>query len=608
MLQGRVLYINTQKDLTGEFLTYPTGVPDGYNRQLIQIDDGTEKGALFTLSCEYADTGRSNSVKWGKLDLNTVTIPDTKATFYDINIDEDVKEVANVWPKEGQVISGADQYFMIQPKRGHEIQQVLVNGKPVHLYTSWIKVPTVRENINIAIETTQVSDEARIINSKEDSQFYLVPPGYSTVDGREIFEWTLENNKHFCWVLEPDADTGAYRIKNMNTNMYLSVKGGSTAEGANIIQTKNLSDSSLWKLTEVEDGWFSIINYESGLAITRGQPGAFEKPTERFAVQKNYTGADNQLWGFDYVLENRQLHNVNIDTAIKNGTVMANHKTAASGETVFLSVEANKGYKLVENSLKVNGTPVSGNSFIMPDKEVTITADFVRLAVSGISIKTQPNQTVYEVNGQLNLAGLVLEVTYEDGSKSEVAEGFDVSQVDISTVGEKTITVTYRDKTATFTVNVKKAEQPPVATLDSITISGPTKTEYEIGDKLDLTGLAVIAHYSDGSYQEVTDYEVSGFDSTAAGKKTITVRYVEDGITELAQFELTVKAKDISSSGSDLNDPSDSNPNASSESNTNSNKPQTGDSFPLAAGIGVGFIALGCLGALITLRKRGRVG
>ena len=601
------VYINTQKDLTGEFLTYPTGVPDGYNRQLIQIDDGTEKGALFTLSCEYADTGRSNSVKWGKLDLNTVTIPDTKATLYDINIDEDVKEVANVWPKEGQVISGADQYFMIQPKRGHEIQQVLVNGKPVHLYTSWIKVPTVREDINISIETTQVSNEARIINSKEDSQFYLVPPGYSTVDGREIFEWTLENNKHFCWVLEPDADTGAYRIKNMNTNMYLSVKGGSTAEGANIIQTKNLSDSSLWKLTEVEDGWFSIINYESGLAITRGQPGAFEGPTERFAVQKNYTGTDNQLWGFDYVLENRQLHNVNIDTAIKNGTVTANHKTAASGETVFLSVEANKGYKLVENSLKVNGTPVSGNSFIMPDKEVTITADFVRLAVSGISIKTQPNQTVYEVNDQLNLAGLVLEVIYEDGSKSEVAEGFDVSQVDMSTVGEKTITVTYQGKTAAFKVTVKETEKP-VVTLESITISGPSKTEYKIGDKLDLTGLVVIAHYSDGSYQEVTDYEVSGFDSTAAGKKTITVRYVEDGITELAQFELTVKAKDTSSSGSDLNDPSDSNPNASSESNTNSNKPQTGDSFPLVAGIGVGFIALGCLGALITLRKRGRVG
>ena len=85
------------------------------------------------------------------------------------------------------------------------------------------------------------------------------------------------------------------------------------------------------------------------------------------------------------MLENRQLHNVNIDNAIKNGTVTANHKTSASSENVSL---------------------FSGNSFIRPDKEVTITDDFVRLAVSGVSIKTQPNQTVYEVNNQLILAGL----------------------------------------------------------------------------------------------------------------------------------------------------------------------------------------------------------
>ena len=91
------------------------------------------------------------------------------------------------------------------------------------------------------------------------------------------------------------------------------------------------------------------------------------------------------------------------------------------------------------------------------------------------------------------------------------------------------------------------------------------------------------------------------------GKETITVRYVEDGITELVQFELIVQAKGTSSAGSDSNDPSDSNPNAPSESNTNSNKPQTGDSFPMVTGIGVGSIALGCLGTLITLRKGGGV-
>ena len=238
-------------------------------------------------------------------------------------------------------------------------------------------------------------------------------------------------------------------------------------------------------------------------------------------------------------------------------------------------------------------------TFTVNVKEAAPVVTLESITVSG------PTKTEYKIGEELDLTGLVVTAHYSTGDEATVT-GYEVSGFDSSTAGEKTITVTYQGKTAAFKVTVKETEKP-VVTLESITISGPNKTEYKIGDKLDLTGLVVIAHYSDGSYQEVTDYEVSGFDSTAAGKKTITVRYVEDGITKLAQFELTVKAKDTSSAGSDSNDPSDSNPNAPSESNTNSNKPQTGDSFPMVTGIGVGIIALGCLGTLITLRKGGGV-
>ena len=110
-----------------------------------------------------------------------------------------------------------------------------------------------------------------------------------------------------------------------------------------------------------------------------------------------------------------------------------------------------------------------------------------------------------------------------------------MSGFDSSTAGEKTITVTYQDKTTAFTVNVKEAA--PVVTLESITVSGPTKTEYEIGDELDLTGLVVTAHYSTGDEATVTGYEVSGFDSSTTGEKTITVTY--QGKT--AAFKVTVK-------------------------------------------------------------------
>ena len=67
--------------------------------------------------------------------------------------------------------------------------------------------------------------------------------------------------------------------------------------------------------------------------------------------------------------------------------------------------------------------------------------------------------------------------------------------------------------------------QKYVSALDSITVSGPTKTEYKIGEELDLAGLEVTAHYSDGSEVAVEGYEVSGFDSSTAGEKTVTVTY-----------------------------------------------------------------------------------
>ena len=82
--------------------------------------------------------------------------------------------------------------------------------------------------------------------------------------------------------------------------------------------------------------------------------------------------------------------------------------------------------------------------------------------------------------------------------------------------------------------------QKYVSALDSITISGPTKTEYRIGEELDLSGLEVTAHYSDGSEAVVEDYEVSGFDSSTAGEKTVTVTY--EGKT--AEFTVNVLPDD----------------------------------------------------------------
>ena len=218
-----------------------------------------------------------------------------------------------------------------------------------------------------------------------------------------------------------------------------------------------------------------------------------------------------------------------------------------------------------------------------------------------------PTKTQYEIGDELDLTGLVVTAHYSDGSEAAV-EDYEVSGFDSSTAGEKTITVTYQGKTAAFKVTVKEPEKP-VVTLESITISGPNKTEYKIGEELDLTGLVVIAHYSDGSYQEVTDYEVSGFDSAAAGEKTVTVTYQGETVS----FKITVKEDTASSeqpgeSGKPDDNQSSSQPDGSQSSSGSQDDQniQTGDSMAPYVGTAIVLILLSGLGIAIALIIRRR--
>ena len=92
--------------------------------------------------------------------------------------------------------------------------------------------------------------------------------------------------------------------------------------------------------------------------------------------------------------------------------------------------------------------------------------------------------------------------------------------------GKATITVTSADEseTKTYTVTFK------AFTLASLKVTGPTKIEYAIGDKLDTAGLKVTAVYQSGDKtKEVPvalddpQLAIGSFDSTTAGKKAITV-------------------------------------------------------------------------------------
>lgn len=69
-----------------------------------------------------------------------------------------------------------------------------------------------------------------------------------------------------------------------------------------------------------------------------------------------------------------------------------------------------------------------------------------------------------------------------------------------------------------------------------------TKKTYEIGETLDTSGLSIKLSYSDGSSEIITDgFVVSGFDSTTAGSKTLSVTY--EGFT--TSYVVSVVEKEI---------------------------------------------------------------
>lgn len=182
---------------------------------------------------------------------------------------------------------------------------------------------------------------------------------------------------------------------------------------------------------------------------------------------------------------------------------------------------------------------VTGYTLSSPDmsaygnKTVTVTfdektVDFSILVVdiSGIEVKTMPAKTEYPKGDVFDATGLSVLVKYTDGISETITTGFELSGFDSSSVGEKTITVTYKTHITTFKVTVYD--------LSGIRITSfPSKVYYKIGETFNPSGLTVAEVRQDGTEKEITDYDISGFDSSTAGSKTITVSYnaTVNGIT-----------------------------------------------------------------------------
>ena len=215
---------------------------------------------------------------------------------------------------------------------------------------------------------------------------------------------------------------------------------------------------------------------------------------------------------------------------LTGGQIKATYDSQRS-ETISITTDMVSGYNPNTIGAQTVTVTYGGKSVTFP---VTITAK----AVTGITWKSKPAKTTYITGQPLDLSGAVITATYTSGSVEDIQVTADmVSGYDPNKTGPQTLTVTYAGKTVTFTVTVE------AKTLTGISITKkPDKLTYLEGESFDKAGMVVTASYNNGTSETVTDYQVSGYNSTP-GTKTITVSY--QGKT--ASFTVTVAPKSLCS-------------------------------------------------------------
>ena len=105
-------------------------------------------------------------------------------------------------------------------------------------------------------------------------------------------------------------------------------------------------------------------------------------------------------------------------------------------------------------------------------------------------------------------------------------------------------------------------EEPEIQkTLTQIYIQNqPTKTEYIEGEDFDKAGMTVMAQYSDGSTQEITNYTVIGGENLTVNTTTVTIQYTEEGETKTTTQAITVKKQEETLDPEEPNNPGEETP------------------------------------------------
>lgn len=212
------------------------------------------------------------------------------------------------------------------------------------------------------------------------------------------------------------------------------------------------------------------------------------------------------------------------DTGSLTITTNASDYTATMGDDTIATFDKNTSQVTALNEGSTSLT-ITAQADGATEKTSNVSIAVTAVKLTGIEVETQPTKTKYYVGDTIDLSGLTLKCTYNNGTTTTIDSGYTYTPETIATAGDISVAIIYEGQATMITLTAEEV------TLTGLSVkTEPTKTDYTIGDSIDLSGLVLEASYNNGETKEVDSgytYDIQTAD--AEGELTITITY--EGLT-----------------------------------------------------------------------------
>ena len=195
----------------------------------------------------------------------------------------------------------------------------------------------------------------------------------------------------------------------------------------------------------------------------------------------------------------------------------------------------NKGYTIQDGeNLRKNQTYVI---LIYHNKELRISITVTENSIESITIKRNPNKTVYVEGENFDSQGLEIDVKYKNGSHETVTNGYEIQNGGNLALGQTNVTVIYNGIELNIPIVVLENN------VESISIKvRANKTVYYEGENFDSEGLEIQVNHKNGEIETIKNgYRILNGDNLKLNQTQVIIEYA----SKTVEHSITVKNNTI---------------------------------------------------------------